>query len=828
MFKSPSIADDDSVSVNSTAQSEPSSEYPLEAVLAEREVNGTKEYLVKWEGYPDERCTWETESNFQDDRTLREWGLQKLRIRRGTEKPYDVSALEERVEKWIAETKARKARRQAKRLRLGLPVASKDLEEPEYRDPQDDGEVSSSDAMEYEPMPLISPKRSNGHTRPRTESSRSTVIKSESEDGKLWSSSRSKARAASNSTRRRRRLDTHKDGLVTVGNAAKGSSDDEPLIKRSETKTSKAPCKNRSTDVSWNEVEDDSATEGPLMKDHQTKALSKGHTRIPTASQVHSALNKPSPRTQQGEGKNRSSSDMFPIMPKPVKRPSTASDLSKGPLRDKKGISNQQLGRNGRGPARMMQANKSVASKTRPQVTGAAILGNWNSNRKKRKSMQIPQEPEMMDTGNPKAFGKLSIKRRYEKAGRSEPAPNPDHLTFVNIKDGTAMKKPPLVIPGPAPKTPFQMIQENLAWERMSRAQTEAAQTDATPTSAAPTSTDLARTDTSQTNTAKTVAEVDDAMFLDAQVESPGTVGTEPSNRLETVNDVFGNLEASTMFDKKPQSRPIAPIAPIAPIEQRDDTMERRSHSPSEDLFLPAVGASPEPFVTTSSRRVAPNPDGPSSHSARMVKSPQNDGQIFSPGSTLASTNIAATVVSKDPRRGSQEKLPGSIPAPVDNFERNVRGNAEMAAFGFAGAPSCLDQRANQPEQIIQTSSSSVVSKTPETYFQHPAPPVPLHRLRGDGGLQNGIPHIEHDYHRNVDNISDVFGTMFVGADRIGDVRFRGLGKAAKQLFMTIKVPPRDVFVRCGYICTAEDYRAYFHTVGVTSITVSYWPILRY
>jgi len=775
MFKSPSIPDDDSVSVSSTVPSEPRSEYPLEAVLAEREVNGTKKYLVKWEGYPDERCTWETESNFQDDRTLREWSLQKLRTRKGTDKPYDVSALETRVEKWIAQTEARKVRRRAKRLRLGLPVASEDPEEPEYTEPQDDDEDSSSDAMEYEPTPLISPKRSNGHTRPRTESSRSTVIKSESEDEKLGSSSGSKACAASRSTPRQRRLDTHKTGLVTVGNAARCSSDDEPLIKSSKAKTtSKVPVENGRTGVAPKEVED-----------RQTKTLSKGHTRIPTTSQVHSALTKPLPRPQHGDGMNRSSSDMGPKNPKPVKRPSMASDLSKAPLRDKKGISNQQLGRNGRGPARMMQASKSAASKTRPQVTGAAILGNWDSNRKKRKSLQFPQEREVMDTGNPKAFGKLSIKRRYEKAGRFEPAPNPDYLTFVNIKDGKAMRKPSLVIPGPAPKTPFQMIQENLAQERMSTAQTEAAQTDATPTNAAPTGADLALTNTFQTHPAKAVAEDDDAMFLDAQVESPGTVGTELSNRSETVNDAFYNLETPTVFGKKPQSRP---IAPTAPIEQRDDTVGEMSYSPSEDLFLPAVGASSEPSVALSSRPVAPNPDGPYPDSARMVKSPQHDGQIFSPGSTSA---------------------------PVDNLECNTQDTAEMAAFGFAGAPSPLDQRANQPEQIFQTSSSSFIPRTSETYFQHPMPPVPLHRLRGDNGLQDGVPNIGRDYQYNVDNYSDVYGTMFVGAEIIGDVRFRGLGKAAKSLFMTIKVPPRDMFVRCEQICTAEDYRAYFHTVGV-------------
>ena len=49
--------DDSSLSVNSTVPSEQKEEYPLEGILAERVSSGVKEFLVKWEGYPEERCT---------------------------------------------------------------------------------------------------------------------------------------------------------------------------------------------------------------------------------------------------------------------------------------------------------------------------------------------------------------------------------------------------------------------------------------------------------------------------------------------------------------------------------------------------------------------------------------------------------------------------------------------------------------------------------------------------------------------------------------------------------------------------------------------------
>lgn len=50
-------------------------EYPLERILASRTVGGATKYLAKWEGYPDEDCTWEPGENFSED-TLAEWESQ--------------------------------------------------------------------------------------------------------------------------------------------------------------------------------------------------------------------------------------------------------------------------------------------------------------------------------------------------------------------------------------------------------------------------------------------------------------------------------------------------------------------------------------------------------------------------------------------------------------------------------------------------------------------------------------------------------------------------------------------------------------------------------
>ena len=115
-----SDASDGALSLTSTIQSEPQVEYPLEGILAERVIAGVREYLVKWEGYPDERCTWEPEENFQNDSTLPEWIKQKARIEEGAAQPYDVEALEARIERWKNETLDRKARRRQRRLELSV------------------------------------------------------------------------------------------------------------------------------------------------------------------------------------------------------------------------------------------------------------------------------------------------------------------------------------------------------------------------------------------------------------------------------------------------------------------------------------------------------------------------------------------------------------------------------------------------------------------------------------------------------------------------------------------------------------------------------------
>lgn len=123
------LTDDDSISLTSTAPSEPQEEYAVETVLAERETGVVTQYLVKWEGYPEERCTWEPATSFQSLETLSDWDKKKLRIEQGLEVPCDVDNLLKRIDIWIKSSEDRKSRRRAKKIRLGLPVASDETDD---------------------------------------------------------------------------------------------------------------------------------------------------------------------------------------------------------------------------------------------------------------------------------------------------------------------------------------------------------------------------------------------------------------------------------------------------------------------------------------------------------------------------------------------------------------------------------------------------------------------------------------------------------------------------------------------------------------------------
>ncbi|KAK2766217.1 hypothetical protein FQN54_007733 [Arachnomyces sp. PD_36] len=129
--------DDDNISLTSTACSEQVEEYEVETILAQRTIDEIDIYLVKWEGYPNERSTWEPEDSFCDPRTLKEWEDKKRAISRGELPEFDVKSLEDRIYALEQASLQRKGRRRAKRFRLGLSSR------PDDNKPEEADEIDS-------------------------------------------------------------------------------------------------------------------------------------------------------------------------------------------------------------------------------------------------------------------------------------------------------------------------------------------------------------------------------------------------------------------------------------------------------------------------------------------------------------------------------------------------------------------------------------------------------------------------------------------------------------------------------------------------------------
>lgn len=114
--------DDDDVSVTSTVPSEPESEHEVETILTERTLGDEGEtlYLVKWAGYPIERCTWEPAESFYDQETFEDWDRKKEAIAEGKRPAFDLERWERHLTAVEAAREQRKRRREAKRKGLGV------------------------------------------------------------------------------------------------------------------------------------------------------------------------------------------------------------------------------------------------------------------------------------------------------------------------------------------------------------------------------------------------------------------------------------------------------------------------------------------------------------------------------------------------------------------------------------------------------------------------------------------------------------------------------------------------------------------------------------
>ncbi|KAI9853174.1 MAG: hypothetical protein M1838_000030 [Thelocarpon superellum] len=114
--------EEDDISVTSSVSSEPADEYVVESILTESTAIGSTSprYLVKWEGYPLDRSTWEPRESFPEETLLHDWEEQKAQIAQGLALPFELQDFHDAVAAAELARDQRKLRREAKRSALGL------------------------------------------------------------------------------------------------------------------------------------------------------------------------------------------------------------------------------------------------------------------------------------------------------------------------------------------------------------------------------------------------------------------------------------------------------------------------------------------------------------------------------------------------------------------------------------------------------------------------------------------------------------------------------------------------------------------------------------
>ena len=473
-------SDADSISLTSTAPSEPKDEYPIEGILAERVFDGTTRYLVKWEGYPDERCTWEPESSFQDDQTFHDWQNMKMRISRGLDSAYDVSALETRVENWIKATETRKARRKAKRIRLGIPV---DLESEGGNSDDNAAKVLEEDSSSSDRP--FKKRRGSSKADSQTEQSRRWTPKEEAAlksgleivKGPFWNRILGffgPAGTKGQDLKDRDALDLEAKTLELRIDYLKSGKDIPQYLEFAHIEKKDRNPRKLKERSRMGEDNDRLLTEGSFVEELQSGIVKQKSKAIEKHKENLSEVKQSTPPDQgpkyllsrrKGQEENR--------IPAAIPHPKVSiAHMVPRIEPGKRVISNRregQMGSVGRGPLRLgLGARKLHSAGKRPKVTGAAILENWSASVKPlRKQLPLQNAASPVDKP-PERFSKLSTKRRYEKASRNERAPDIASLTLRNPKDFSVVKQSS--IPSPAmktpTKTPFELYQESFVKEK--------------------------------------------------------------------------------------------------------------------------------------------------------------------------------------------------------------------------------------------------------------------------------------------------------------------------------------------------------------------------
>lgn len=808
------MTDEDSVSVTSTVPSEPREEYPVEAIIAEREVDGAVEYLVRWDGYPDERCTWEPESSFQSEDTLFEWKTQKMRVSRGAASPCNIEALLDRVEQWITASEKRKFLRRIKRMRLGMPVAPMENDVEDDRSQPRTGKEAQTDFSQASPNKGSSSKNDATSAKRRRGSeptdARLDPFRPQNVTGQEETPARNVVRNAPTAVmfhpqRQDDQSSSHPTSTAqtslespTKSSAGNFRKSTDPVKKQPPTRDTRPELHPQRQELQGSNNAKSTAKSSPVSP--VKSSIGNVRRTTDTVKKLPTARD-PLPEKESSNSHVRSNvpSTLPSKLTSNANRRGSATNSRSGmggPIGSTKETHaprQVQMGTSGRGPARLglSNLNPSPTSPKRPSVTGAALLRNWNKNVKPRRSLAY--QPTLSKTTEKAAenFGKLSVKRKWEKAGRNEPAPEIDKLVFIDLKP--AAKKPSLSLPGlkiPS-KTPFEMIQEGLNENNTN---------------------DSVFVETPVSNTSEVIVEQPTSNANRANDQSAVSTEISTTNLAYNPSKVDAVAEPSEDSSLHPTNSPKK--RPSLPFQAyRQQTASSSSVVPS-NIIVPT--RQPTSMKTLLPEKSSENQEMPSLPQQPHDPEPQVANPIIASMSTDQEDEKSFIQNAHDSRSTISNPTPSSIP-PISHDAQASVPDLRSPKNSYRADPTSTISVSNAPpgsvieptsltHAIRSMTSLKIVNKT---FSEN-------QKTKGSFDLTD----VERALVASKSS-DDVFGTLMVGPEcqNLGNLRFRVPDFPTKKLLLNIKIPPREMNFWFQQICTADDYRTYYHTVSQSRLS---------
>ena len=780
---SPDLSDLDSISIISTIASEPQEEYALDCILAERDDEGVREYLVKWHGYDELRSTWEAEENFRNDMTIPEWEKRKVRIVQGLEPPFDVADLESRIERMTEETESRKARRQAKRKKLGMRVASV---HPEDNSEYEERGSKASSVGGGESILKVSSSRptTNQHRRRLRDSSTSTDSKSEDDIPLIRHAVPRrkkgiavKLKKASDSQRRTTKddiafivIDDDDDDddndddragdeslftkklVPTIKGGRFKETDNESMVSKKNDTQSEA-IKRANSESKKKQVLENKTSRSPSKPVVGRSQAAMNDTTKESAAKESTAKNSTVENTTAKDATTRDIAARDTIAKNSMAKDNSCTSVKA--ISTTRGTAKPRLPfmANGRGPARPINrsAHKSAPSTGRPEVTGAAIFNNWSKDVKRQgpwqaRSRELPRASEKKAEGQIKT---LSWKNKYQKAGRNELAPNVSQLNLFSPKNMPQNRKSTSIsVNTTTSKRPFQLIQDDLAKKNPESSSTRMVETSGNDP----------------------MEDINQTMITDTHVESPVALGAD-ENLISVMHDT----------DQHPQKKMDMHTEKDAsdPWSIQHQVHDRKNSNTGTGDNQPVLPSPVESFtIPKQPRRMISATASTNDHGKSFFIPKRSRGELV-----------------KDVRFADANSAKLSETWKEPSFPNKTSTDSTVAFEG--------DMR---EDDLCE--ASDVSEKHATTPFIPHIQPLMLNHIEGDQGMiKKTIPDLSPD-------LSDILGTIVLGAEREAiALKLRGAYRELKKLMFTVKVPPRQVHFLFEHVCTADDYNQFFHRV---------------